>query len=180
MIKVWLRTASVLTLVFLAACQAQDPNKAALEIGAPPAAAVAQRALEARRYGTADDRALLAAATQTLQDLGFTITESAAPVGVLVGSKQRDATEAKQVVGAILVGALLGVHLAVDTDQTINVTLVATPIEGAGQVEVRVAFDRTVRSSNGAWRAELLQDPALYQQFFQKLSAGVQMEAQAI
>jgi hypothetical protein len=43
--------------------------------------------------------ALVLAATQTLQDLDFTITEFASDAGVFTASKQRDAEEAGQVAG---------------------------------------------------------------------------------
>ena len=114
---------------------------------------------------------MLVASTQTLQDLGFTISESASKVGILVASKQRDAKETGQIAGAVIVGILFGANAMVwDEDQTINVTVVTTPIENSKQVDVRVAFDRIVRNNRQGYRAELLMEPKLYQEFFEKLS----------
>lgn len=163
-----------------------NANDIAKEVGAPPQGAVDLRALQTRRFDTLDEHALLAAATQTLQDLGYTITESSADVGILVASKERDAEEAGQVAGQValmVVAALFGsFHNPVwDKEQSINVTLVATPIQNSKQIEVRVSFDRHLTNNHGhRWRAELLMEPELYQQFFEKLSAGVFLEAQKI
>src|SRR5262245_20558072 len=89
--------ATLAMLVVLAGCQ--TPNQVAMKIGAPRDSAVSLRALETRRFNTLDEEALLAAAIHTLQDLGYTISESSADVGVIVGSKRRDAEETGQVVG---------------------------------------------------------------------------------
>jgi hypothetical protein len=172
---------TLLLSVALVACANNDPNKAAMRIGAPPDGAVKLRSLETRRYDTLDEKSVLLAGTQTLQDLGFTITESASEVGVLVASKQRDAEETKQVIGAIAMAVLFGAANATwDKDQTINVTLVTTPVTNSKQVEVRVAFDRVIRNNKEQSRAELLMDPSMYQQFFDKLSSGVLLEAHEI
>ena len=51
------------------------------------------RALQTRRFDTLDERRLLQACTQVLQDLGFVISESSLEAGVVTGTKDRDATE---------------------------------------------------------------------------------------
>lgn len=163
-----------------------NPNDVAMRIGQPPKGAVEMRSLQTRRFDSLDEPALLQAAQQTLQDLGFTISEASADAGVLAGSKQRDAVESGQVAGQIaltVVLALLGTsHTPVwDKDQTINVTLVATPIENSKQTEVRVSFDRHMVNNLGhLWRAELILDEKIYQEFFDKFAQGSFLEAQKI
>ncbi len=98
-----------------------------------------------------------------------------------MASKQRDAKETGQIAGAVIVGILFGANAMVwDEDQTINVTLVTSPIANSKQVDVRVAFDRIVRNNRQGYRAELLMDPKLYQEFFDKLSQGVQLQGQQV
>jgi hypothetical protein len=173
-----LMLASLLALS-LTACE--TANTVAMKIGKEPDGALNLRTLETRRYDTLDEGALLVASTQTLQDLGFTISESASKVGILVASKQRDAKETGQIAGAVIVGILFGANAMVwDEDQTINVTLVTSPIANSKQVDVRVAFDRIVRNNRQGYRAELLMDPKLYQEFFDKLSQGVQLQGQQV
>ncbi|MCM0019136.1 MAG: hypothetical protein NBV67_04020 [Tagaea sp.] len=163
-----------------------DANQKALEIGQPPAGALELRNLQTRRFGTLDTLALFQAATQTLQDLGYTVTESALDVGVLVASKQRDARETAQVTGQValtILFALMGTAYTPtwDQEQTINVTLVATPIVNSNQIEVRASFDRSLLNNHGhKWRAELLLEPELYREFFDKFSQSAFLEAERL
>ncbi|MEI7606116.1 MAG: hypothetical protein WCJ64_01905 [Rhodospirillaceae bacterium] len=163
-----------LALMSLSACQ--SPNSIAMKVGA---------ALETRRYDTANQAAVLTATTQVLQDLGFTISESAPDVGVLVGSKQRDAEEAGQITGQValtVMPALLGSYHNPDWDkeQTIVVDVVVTPIQNSKQVDVRTTFDRKILTKNGLRRAELIDDPEIYKQFFNKLSGSIFLEGHEI
>jgi hypothetical protein len=163
-----------------------DANEIAMRVGAPPESAVNLRAMQTRRFDTLDEKALMEASTQTLQDLGFIISESSSDVGVLVASKRRDAEEAGQIAGQIvltLVLAALGTYNdpTWDKEQTIHVTLVASPVENSKQVEVRVTFDRVLTNNKGQqWRAELIKEPDIYKQFFEKLAKGAFLEAHAL
>ena len=73
---------------------------------------------------------------------------------------------------------------ATSEDQTIRVVLVVQPVRNeAGKTLdknhfVRVGFQRIVR--RGSFSAETLQDPAIYQEFFKRLSKSVSLEAQKI
>jgi hypothetical protein len=175
------RTVTLAAVLAISLTACVDANKIAMQIGKTPEGAEKLRSLETRRYATLDEQALLVASTQTLQDLGFTVSESAPAAGVLVASKQRDARETGQVVGAIVLAVLFGANAAVwDVEQTINVTLVTTPIANSKQVEVRVAFDRVIRNNKQQNRAELVQDMEVYHQFFDKLSTGVSLEGQQV
>lgn len=171
---------AVITAGTLSACQT-NPNELAMKIGAPPAGAVELRSLQSRRLDSTNSIAVLNAGTQTLQDLGFTIQESASPVGVLSASKQRDAEETGQVAGAIgisVLGALAGVAIEPvwDKDQTINVTMVETPVLASQQVDVRVSFDRAVRNTKNVYRSELILEPKIYQEFYEKLMKSLFLE----
>lgn len=213
------------------------------------------RQLQTKRFDTSDERAMLAASAAVLQDLGFTIDESNPDLGVIVCSKQRDATNAGQVVLAVFVAALGGKPVPVDQQQTIRVSLVTRPVarktesastvpkgptltaEGInkacdrfkakinksyldeltqmmdpaaaknmsskladqsiaelrqaltlrmnstdfGATSVRVTFQRVVINTEGQiTRQEALSDPQMYQEFFDKLSQSVFLEAQDI
>jgi hypothetical protein len=175
------RNLALLSMVALSLAACESANTIAMKIGKEPQETLNLRTLETRRYDTLDEGAMLVASTQTLQDLGFTISESVSPVGILVASKQRDAKETGQIVGAVFVGILFGTNAMVwDEDQTIDVTVVTTPIANSKQVDVRVAFDRIVRNNKQGYRAELLMDPKIYQEFFDKLSQGIQLQGQQV
>lgn len=168
----------------IAACV--SANDIAKQVGKPPEGAVELRSLQVRRFDTTKDVSVLTAATETLQDLGFTVSEATADVGVLVGSKQRDAVESGQVAGQValtVVLALLGsAHVPTyDQNQTINVNVVVSPVQNAEQTDVRVSFDRQLVNNHGQlWRAELILEPKIYQEFFDKLAASVFLEAHKI
>ncbi len=163
----------------LSAC-APDPewaNKAALEIGAPRAAAMQIRERQTTVFTGVDEPELLIEATQVLQDLGFTIEESVSRFGVLAGSKDRDAVEAGQVAGQIVLTiglALLGVqHQPVwDTDQVIRATLTTRPV-GESDAQLRVSFERIVTNNKGLSRVEELTEHEFSAGFFDKVRAGL-------
>lgn len=163
-----------------------NPNEIAKRVGQPPKGAVELRVLQTRRFASSDETALLNAGLQTLQDLGYTISESAADAGVLVGSKQRDAKESGQIAGQVALTVMLALlgsyHQPVwDENQTINATLVATPVENSKQTEIRISFDRHLVNNVGQlWRAELILEEKIYQEFFDKFAQSAFLEAQKI
>ena len=164
----------------LAACQTGESNWAnreALRIGAPRPDIAQIRERQTARFHVASEEQLLAEATQVLQDLGFTIEESAPRYGVLAGSKDRDATEVGQVAGqvALAVGlAILGVGYSPvwDTDQVIRATLTTRPL-GAGEVSLRISFERVVTNNQGRSFAEELTAPEFSIGFFEKVRSGL-------
>lgn len=172
----------VLTFVFLvgglSGCQTLPAD--AFKLGPE---SMAERQSQTRRFDGISENDLLAASAGVLQDLGYTITESETKLGVIVGSKDRDATNSGQVAAAVFLALLGGGAMAVDKNQKIRVSLVARPAAN-GQPEnhlVRVTFQRTVwNSQNQITRIEGLSDPKLYEGFFEKLSKAVFLEANKI
>jgi hypothetical protein len=142
--------------------------------------ALSLRRLQTRRFETGDEKEILRASLGVLQDLGFEVDESEARLGVLVASKDRDATDAFQVTGRIVVGILGGEHMPIDRNQKIRASLV-TRVVSTKAATVRVTFQRTVWNDRGdISRAESLADPQLYQEFFSKLSKSLFLEAHGI
>jgi hypothetical protein len=162
----------------LVACQQPDwANRAALEIGAPRPDAAAIRQRQTARFDGVPETRLLVEATQVLQDLGFTIEESAARHGVLAGAKDRDAVETPQVVGQValtIAFALLGARYdpVWDTDQIIRATL-STQQAGTRDSVLRVSFERIVTNNKGGTRVEQLTEPEFSTGFFERVRAGL-------
>lgn len=119
----------LLCVLGLTACAPQIP-KDALQLSPE---SLQNRQLQTRRFETTNKKAMLAAASAVLQDLGFTLEESEVNLGVLTGSKQRDATSGAQIAGAVF-ASLLGVPTAIDSHQTIRVSLVMRE-QNAGQAK---------------------------------------------
>ncbi|MEL0106626.1 MAG: hypothetical protein VW802_06740 [Rhodospirillaceae bacterium] len=169
--------------LFLSACV--DPNKHALEIGAPAViegkTIVSMREIQSHNYSTIDNANLVQASAATLQDLGFTVSEVSKEFGVLVGTKERDAKEAGQITGqAILMvlAALAGSShtMTYDETQKINVTILVHQIDSKSS-QVRAFFDRHITNNHGQlWKAQLITDAEIYKQFFEKLSKSAFLE----
>jgi hypothetical protein len=173
------RIAAIVALpALLVACE-QNPNwqnDAALRIGALRPNAGEIRARQTAQLAGGEER-LLVESTQVLQDLGFTIEESAPQIGVLAGSKDRDAVEAGQVavqVAATIALALVGVRYQPvwDTDQVIRATLTTQPL-GPRDSGLRVSFERIVTNNQGLSRVEDLTEGEYSTGFFGKVRSGL-------
>ena len=139
-----------------------------------------RRILQSRRFETGDEASLLAASIGVLQDLGFNIDEGEHALGVVVGSKDRDATSAGQIAGAVALSLLTGVMIATDDEQKIRASVVTKP-QSDTQTSVRVTFQRIVWNDRGlVSKTQSIEDPEIYQGFFEKLSKSVFLEAQQI
>lgn len=144
------------------------------------------RELQTRRFDT-DEKTLLSASAAVLQDLGFNITESETDLGVIVCSKQRDATSPGQVAGAIALAVLTGTVMPVDKEQLIRASLVTRPVhldetdKSKCQTVVRITFQRIVSNTQGQiTRREGINEAEIYQEFFDKLAQSLFLEAHDI
>jgi hypothetical protein len=144
------------------------------------------RQLQTRRFDT-DEKTLMSASAALLQDLGFTIDESETDLGVIACSKTRDATSTGQIVGAVLIAVLTGAVTPVDKDQLIRAALVTHPIvidnddKSKCRTAVRITFQRIVTNTqNQITRRECIVEPEIYQEFFDKLSQSLFLEAHEI
>lgn len=167
---------------------------------------LANRQMQSRKYDIKTEKELLSASSNVLQDMGFNLDESNMPLGVIVASKSRDATEGGQIAGAILLGVLFGAA-AVNYDKTqkiraslvtkpasikepIHVTVATKagkqikfdqPVDAANGYIVRVTFQRMVWNQRGIMtKIEAVNDPEIYQEFYEKLSKSIFLQAQNV
>lgn len=142
------------------------------------------RQMQTRRIDGIGEKDLLNASVGVLQDLGFEIDESETKLGVLVASKDRSAFTPSQLAGAIAL-ALIGVQMPVDYTQKIRVSLVTHPALGQdgnavpnSQV-IRITIQRIVwNTQHQITRIEAIEEPEIYQQFYEKLSKSIFLEVQ--
>lgn len=168
----------LVSLSLLVGCQPQVPRDAL--IFTPET--LEDRQLQTRRFETTDENKILSASAALLQDLGFNLEESETDLGIIVGSKDRSAVDAGQIVGAILLAGLTGVAMPTDKDQKMRACVVTKPVgEKAENIAVRVTFQRVVWNTQGqVSKQETLKDPSQYQEFFEKLSKSVFLEAHVL
>ena len=179
------------------------------------------RQLQSRRFNGISEKDALVASSNVLQDMGYNLENSEVSLGVLTANKQRDATNAGEVVGAVIVALFFGVAAPVSKSQSIRVSLVVqpagsesaiaqsyagaagtTPVDAAGKAlgrlpayqqqpvldaaqkpgnyVVRVTFQRVVTRTNNSVYVETIKDQDIYQEFFEKLSKSVFIEAQQV
>lgn len=143
---------------------------------------LAERQMQTRKYETKDEAKILAACAGLLQDMGFNIDESETNLGLITASKQRSAENAGQIVAAVIVAALGGGAMPVDKEQKMRASVVTRPIgDQEKYIAVRVTFQRIVWNTQGqVTKSESIIDPAVYQEFFDKLSKAIFLEGQEI
>ena len=86
-----------------------------------------QRQLQSRRFNGITEESALVSSSNVLQDMGYNLENSEVSLGVLTANKQRDATDAGEVVGAVVLALLFGVRAPVSKSQSIRVSLVIQP-----------------------------------------------------
>lgn len=170
------------TFLILSGCQSAPPP----DLLKPPAEATKLRSLQSRGYDTRDEKKILSASASALQDMGFTLDESETKLGLIVASKGTDASNKGQVaaVAASMVFCALATG-SVSTDaygnlddvQKVQASLVSIPGQSKKNTIVRITFQRIVWNKNKQIsRLETLEDPSLYQGFYERLSKSVFLE----
>ena len=163
-------------VIVLTGCQTAIPETA---LTLPPES-LEQRQLQTRRFDGISEAALLAACAGVLQDLGFNLDETEAPLGLIVASKQRSALKPGEAFIKGILDLVLDLESEIDHEQRIRASLVSKPLAN-NSFHVRVTFQRIVwTTENEISKREELNDPELYQQFFDRLSKSVFLEAHAI
>lgn len=143
------------------------------------------RQMQTRRIDGISEKDLLYASVGVLQDLGFEIDEAETKLGLIVASKDRSAFTPSQLAGAIAL-ALLGVQSDIDKTQKIRVSLVTHPaLDSDGKPRpdsqvIRITIQRIVwNTQNQVTRIEAIEEPEIYQKFYEKLSKSIFLEVHA-
>ncbi len=149
---------------------------------------LAKRQLQTRQFETTDEKKILLSCSGVLQDLGFTLDETESLLGLIVASKDRDATDTGQAVLAMTLDILSAMggsygnnYQQIDSVQKIRASVVCNSSLDKSKIIVRVIFQRVVWNKMGAVsKLETINDPTLYQGFFEHLSKAVFLEGQQI
>lgn len=151
------------------------------------------RVLQTRKYEGISENDLLSASTSVIQDLGFIIDESETNLGLIVGSKDRDAPPSATQQLIVIVSILLSIAAIIGGDdpyvppvddyQKLWASIVIRPTsEDEDKTHyVRVTFQRIVwNDKDEIDRMQSLDEPEMYQKFFDLLSKSVFLEGQKI
>lgn len=173
----WFLVLFLISILFVTGCQTIPKDALTLS-----PESLAQRQMQTRKYETKDESKILAACAGLLQDLGFNLDESETKLGVITSSKMRSAVSAGQQVGMVFVALLGGGYMSTDKEQKMRASVITRPVgEHRECTAVRVTFQRIVWNTQGQVTvSESLIDPKIYQEFFDKLSKSIFLEAQEI
>lgn len=139
-----------------------------------------KRQLQIRQYDTTDEKQIIMAVAGVLQDLGFTLDDSESDLGFVAASKKADATSTGQVFWAAFLGGQNAVAQC-DKYQVVKASVITKPSQEGNKIVVRVTFQRVVwNMMNQISRVETIDDPIMYQKFYDSLSKAVFLEAQKI
>jgi len=145
---------------------------------------LARRQLQMRQYDTAKEEQIMSSVAGVLQDLGFTLADSETKLGFVSATKKADATNNGQVLTAILLGGLgnnSDLYQQCDKSQVIKASVIVKPSLDGKKIVVRVTFQRIVwNMANQISRVETINDPLMYQKFYDSLSKAIFLEAQQI
>lgn len=173
----WFLALFFISMLFITGCQTIPKDALSLS-----PESLAQRQMQTRKYETKDEAKILTACAGLLQDLGFNLDESETELGVITSSKMRSAVNAGQQVAMVFTAILGGVYMPTDKEQKMRASVITRPIGEHGEyIAVRVTFQRVVwNTENQVTVSESLNDPKIYQEFFDKLSKSIFLEAQEI
>ena len=155
--------------------------------------ALEMREIQTRVYDDVTDIQILSASSGVLQDLGYAIDEIEKELGVLSASKRADAKDESEMVGRIaldVADCILTFLLGCENDsfqgskdvQDIKITFVVAPNGASSDAyRVRLTMQRFVWARNGElYHQETINDAAVYQAFFDKLSKSVFLEKEGV
>jgi hypothetical protein len=121
---------------------------------APTESVTNLRALQSRRFDTANTRLLMQASIGVLQDMGYTVTESREEFGVVVGAKA--------------------------TPVLVRVQIVIRRLPDQSASVARATFQFPTAPQMAGFMPETRNDALLYREFFEKLSQSVFLTAHDI
>lgn len=146
-----------------------------------------------RQYETKDEAKIVQSVAGLLQDLGFILDDSETELGFVGASKKADAQNAGQLVAAAAIdtlaiaASLFGAYCysnalsKCDKNQLVKASVIVQPSQDANRTVVRVTFQRVVWDmTNQVSRIETINDPKIYQTFYEGLSKAIFLEAQQI
>jgi hypothetical protein len=145
--------------------------------------------MQSRRFDTEERSVVVNGSLSVLQDMGYSITSGDRQLGLVTAKKRAEVlppgldhavAEAALVAATVLLSLLTGQDMVTDLpeqiEQTIFVSLLVSA-EDESQTLVRLSIDRDMRYDNGFIIPDHTELPLIYQEFFEKLSRAVFLEA---
>ncbi len=143
------------------------------------------RTLQSRRFRAPSEKEILAATIAVLQDMEYNIDRVESALGVITASKVSDADSGQEQLGLLAIDLLCalgggdcGALASASDEQLIMLTLVVLPsLANRDEYIARVTLQRiVVDTMNRVKVKELVDEPEIYQQIFDRLSKSLFLE----
>ena len=175
---------AVLAAAVLTACTGGASSTSTSRPFEPSPGHLQNREMRTKLYEGISEANILSACAGVLQDMGFSIEESETKLGVVTGEKISDASSKNEDLITIIVSLLTLSDDEPEPDYQKYWISVAVRPASAGNAEnhhVSVTFQRIVwNTDDEIMKRETLVVPEIYQDFFNRLSKSVFLEAQGI
>ena len=145
--------------------------------------------MQSRRFDAGESDVVLNGCLSVLQDMGYSITGGDRQLGLVTAKKRAEVlppglghavAEAALVTATVILSILTGEDMVTDLPeqvaQTIFVSLLVSA-DGESQTLVRLSIDRDMLYDTGFIIPDHTELPLIYQEFFEKLSRAVFLEA---
>jgi hypothetical protein len=149
----------------------------------------ADKDMQSRRFDTEERTVVVNGSLSVLQDMGYSITGGNRQLGLVTAKRKAEVpppglehalAEAALVTTTIILSLLTGQDMVTDlpeqVEQTIYISLLVSG-EAESQIQVRLSIDRDMRYDNGRVIPDHTELTLIYQEFFEKLSRSVFLEA---
>lgn len=163
------RFAGALVLTLLAGCQ--NPNQAALALGAAPANNAELRAALIQRFTFNSEADAVRAAAEALQALGFTLELGSYETGIIVGRRDENLGTGARVGTAIASALIFGAAAPFNVQTTILATVTVLELPGTRTQLVRIASESLRRDNQGRVAHDGHRPSPLHNDFFAQLRA---------
>lgn len=156
-----------------------------------PPSTLEVRTIQTRSFEVSDEAEIIGASVALLQDMEYNVDEVEPALGLLTASKTVDADSASQKAGLIALDVLSGVlamfgggsagssaYLSADDRIDLDLTLVVLPsLAREGDFTARFTIQSKLWDKSARVKDEVaIEDPAVYQEIFDKLSKALFLE----
>ena len=164
----FLRVATLSSALLVAGCFSDSPPP-------PQPSQMEMRSFQTREYDTNDEKLVLKAVLNTLQDMGFIVTTADPGIGLLTATKKVNISHTKKEVKEAK-------KRETPLSQTDVLDCTANISEfGKTQCRVRVNFQRQILDATGAtMQASQITGAKFYQTFFSQVDKGIFLQQEGV
>jgi len=134
------------------------------------------RNLQTKTYDTSNNKMVMKSVLNTLQDLGFSVTNADADLGLIEAKRDKDVEDKTQAFFATL---FAGAQARYKKEEKVVATVNVSPF--GKRTKIRASFSDKVLNNNGdVMSVHDITDAKTYQKFFQEVQKGLFLQEQKV